>query len=249
MKESDYVPKIKEYESNFKKFMNINLFPQYNIYEKKYSTSLAYAQGYDSIAKSHYDLSKRIHSLTISVNKDLCEYIIFHEFTHILDSEMYVNNDPARYMGLSGFTEYHASQVALAFLLGAQSINDISNFSMNKKINTIYGVKSVKQYILERQQEAIELFKREDFPSSIETLKSSIGVIYNYWGLRSICKMYAIDYNERVDNDYFLKYIPTSFFAPLNHLMQGWLSDSSIEKSIILYINIFGFIASQYRLI
>ena len=90
----------------------------------------------------------------------------------MLDSELYVKNDKIRYLGISGFTEYHASQIELLAMLGVQSINDEPSFSMDTIIHTFAGDKSVKQYISEKQQHAIELFSRADFPSSIETLKS-----------------------------------------------------------------------------
>ena len=44
-------------------------------------------------------------------------YIVFHEFTHILDTEMYAKQDSWKYMALSGYTEYHAAQVELMICL------------------------------------------------------------------------------------------------------------------------------------
>ena len=119
---------------------------------------------------------------------------------------------------------------------------------MNQIIYTISGEKSVKQYISEKQQHAIELFSRDDFPSSIETLNASFGVLYNYWGLRSICKMYATDYKEDIQNQSFLKYIPTSVFVLQNGIMRGWLNDSTIDKSIGLYARTICSLIQQYKL-
>lgn len=248
MNQIDYTTKIKEYESNFKKFMGIDTFPQYTLYTKEVSLWVADAQGYDSAASTHYDIQSNSHSLTVSTNLTLCEYLMFHEFVHMLDSELYVKNDKIRYLGISGFTEYHASQIELLAMLGVQSINDEPSFSMDTIIHTFSGNKSVKQYISEKQQHAIELFSRADFPSSIETLKSSFGVLYNYWGLRSICEMYATDYIENIENQSFLNYIPTNVFVLLNRLMRGWLNDSAIDASIPLYANTLVTLAKQYKL-
>lgn len=248
LNKADYIAKIKEYESSFKKFMGINTFPQYTLHTKEVSLFVADAQGYDSVASTHYDVQGNSHTLTVSTNLLLCKYLLFHEFTHILDSELYVNNDKMRYLGISGFTEYHASQIELMAMLGMQSINDKPTFSMNKVIHTISGDKSVKQYVSEKQQHAIELFNRADFPSSIETLKSSFGILYNYWGLRSICEMYATDYIENIENQSFLNYIPTNVFVLLNNLMRGWLNDSAINASIPLYANTLITLAKQYWL-
>lgn len=248
MSRIDYTTKIKEYENNFKKFMGIDTFPQYTLYTKEVSLWVADTQGYDSVASTHYDIQSNSHTLTVSTNLTLCEYLMFHEFVHMLDSELYVKNDKIRYLGISGFTEYHASQIELLAMLGVRSINDEPSFSMDTIIHTFAGDKSVKQYISEKQQHAIELFSRADFPSSIETLKSSFGVLHNYWGLRSICEMYATDYTENVENQSFLNYIPTNVFVLLNKLMRGWLNDSAIDASIPLYANTLVALTKQYKL-
>ena len=249
MNEKWYISKIKEYEDKFKRFMRIDAFPQYSLKTKEVSLLVIDSQGYDSLASTHYDIQEKAHTLTISTNYTLCEYTMFHEFTHMLDSELYVNNDKIRYMGLSGFTEYHASQVELMAMVGVQSIYDKQSFSMDMTIHTATGYKSVKQYITEKQQHAIELFNREDFPSSIETLKSSLGVLFNYWGLRSICEMYSTDYIEEIKNQSFLNYIPLLYFASLNRHMRGWLNSSDIDASIRLYVNTFSMRVNQYKLI
>ena len=249
MNQVKYITKIKEHEGKFKRFMGIKTFPQYTVYTKEVSFWIADSQGYDSAAVTHYDIQSNSHTLTISTNLTLCEYLMFHEFVHMLDSELYVKNDKTRYLGLSGFTEYHASQIELLALLGMNSINDKPSFSMDTIVHTFSGDKSVRQYISEKQQHAIELFSRSDFPSSIETLKSSFGVLYNYWGLRSICEMYATDYTENVQNQSFLNYFPTDVFVLLNRLMRGWLNDSAIEKSIPLYANMLIKLAKEYKLV
>ena len=248
MNQNDYITEIKKHEINFKKFMGIDTFPQYTVYTKEVSREVSDAQGYDSAAFTHYDIQEKSHTLTISNNLTLCEYLLFHEFVHMLDSELYVKENQTRYVGLSGFTEYHASQIELLAMLGMRSINDKPSFSMNTIIHTVSGDKSVKQYISEKQQHAIELFSRADFPSSIETLKSSFGVLYNYWGLRSICKMYATDYTEDIQNQSFLHYIPTSVFVLQNGIMRGWLNNTTIDKSIALYARTIYSLIQQYKL-
>ena len=122
--ETYYINEVKKHECKFKRFLGIETFPQYTIRSKEASVLVADSQGYESIARSHFDVKNNTHTLTISTNYEPCEYIMFHEFTHMLDSENYVKNDPTRYIGLSGFTEYHASQIELLALLGLKSIND-----------------------------------------------------------------------------------------------------------------------------
>ena len=243
------VDKIKEFEHEFKQFMGITDFPPYQLTTKKVSLSVADLQGFDSAASTFYDPKTNNHTLQISTNLILSKYLIFHEFTHILDASMYANGDSIKYAGLSGYTEYHASQIELLQLLGAKTEKDIISFKMDTIISTFSGEKSVIQYVREKQQHAIRLFSRADFPADINTLKSTLGVLYNYWGLRSICEMYASDYVEEVQNDEFLHVIPTMNFCLLNVMMHGWLDQSKIEKSIPLYINTIFPLIEKYKLI
>lgn len=240
--------KLESYKNDFMKFMKINDFPTYDLQTKSVSIEIAKAQGYDSIATTHYQTSTNSHTLVVSTNLILEKYLLFHEFTHILDSEYYVHGDKMRYAGLSGFSEYHASQIELMQLVGANFFDENISFSVNHKITTISGEKTVAQYIEEKRLHAIELFTREDFPANVETLKSAFGVLFNYFGLRSICKMYCTDYVETIDNRAFLKYISSFNFISINNLMQGWLDTDKIDRSINLYVNTVFPLITQYRL-
>lgn len=221
----------------YKNFMGISQFPEFALQTKFVSIVTADSQGFESAAVTTYQPITGQHSLCVSANLDLSKYLMFHEFTHMYDSEIYVNGDKVRYAGLSGYTEYHASQVELACLVGAETIECIPSFSMNKIISTFAGNKTVSRYVKEKYQHAIDLFSRDDFPANINTLKSAFGVLYNYWGLRSICEMYAIDFVETIDNGAFLKFIPTMNFTLLNKLMHGWFNKTKVDLSIPLYTN------------
>lgn len=242
------IQQLKSYEEDYKSFMEIEHFPCYALQTKEVSLYTAESQGFESAAAAFYQPKTMQHTLSISTNLSLFKEIIFHEFTHILDSELYVNGNDLRYMGLSGYTEYHASQIELAFLLGARTFNTIPTFSVNDYISTYAGEKSVFQYVSEKQKLAIDLFSRNDFPANLSTLKSALGVLYNYLGLRSICEMYATDFKEVNDNDSFLKHISTLDFSALNNLMRGWLDQTKIDMSIPLYVNIILPIIQDYKL-
>lgn len=239
---------IKDYEDEFKKFIGANEFPVYELQTHEVSLEVADSRGYDSAACTYYEPQNKKHTLCVSTNLILSEYLVFHEFTHMLDSEMYVKDDKMRYAGLSGFTEYHASQVELAKMLRADTINKVPSFSMDTEIETFAGVKSVSQYVGMKQQHAIDLFSRIDFPKDIETLESAVGVLHNYFGLRSICEMYSTDYVENINNRVFLKFISTQEFAVLNRLMHGWFDENKIDLSIKIYINIVFPLIKQFRL-
>ncbi len=236
------------YVNEYKDFMEIEQFPEYTLQTKQVSINVADLQGFDSVAAAFYQPLTGEHTLVVSTNLVLSQYVMFHEFTHIYDSEQYANGDKIRYLGLSGYTEYHASQAELAHLLGAKTIKDVPSFSMNTTISTYGNEVTVARYVQNKYQHAIALFSRTDFPANINTLKSAFGVLYNYWGLRSICEMYATDFVETIDNTAFLKYIPTITFSRINNLMHGWLDETEINSSIPLYVNAIIPIAQQYKL-
>lgn len=233
----DISKQLNIFVNEYKNFMGIKQFPKYTLQTHEVSKSTADLQGFEVAASTFYQPLTGQHTLLISTNLNLYKYLMFHEFTHMHDSELYVNGDKMRYAGLSGYTEYHASQVELVQLLGAKTIDTALSFSMNTIISTFAGDKSVLQYVQEKYQHAIDLFSRTDFPANVNTLKSAFGVLYNYWGLRSICEMYATDFVETIDNEAFIKVIPTFNFTLQNNLMHGWLDKTKIDLSIPLYVN------------
>lgn len=239
---------LNEYEDEFKNFMGITKFPMYKLQTKKVSLNLAERQGYEVLASASYQPETNSHTLVVTTNLPLSKHLLFHEFTHMFDVEMYVNGNKIRYAGISGFTEYHASQIELMQLLGAKYITDTVSFSMNTIIDTLTGKKSVSQYLSEKQQHAIQLFSRNSFPDDLSTLKTAIGLLYNYWGIRSVCEMYSTNYTETINNDAFLSFIPSFDFSAANRLMHGWLNGKSIESSITLYFNILFPLIKNFKL-
>ena len=243
------VEQIDKYIKEYIGFMNINKFPEYKLQTKEVSLDISEKQGYESVAETIYNVENGTHTLLISTNLELSKYVAFHEFTHMLDAEMYTYGDKMRYMGLSGFTEYHASQIELLQLLGTSSVDKVKSFSMSTVINAISGQKCVSQKLAEKQEHSISLFCRADFPANINTLKSAFGVLFNYFGLRSICEMYATNYKETICNEAFLKIVPSMQFIPLNRLMHNWLDTEQIDMSITLYAVIVMALIKEYKLI
>lgn len=65
------------------------------------------------------------------------------------------------------------------------------------------------------------MMSRPDFTVNIETVKTTVGVLYNYFGLRSICKMYAKNYVEQVDNTAIANILSLELFSVMNGFMEG----------------------------
>lgn len=231
----ELLKQLKTYEKNYIEFMEIDSFPKYELKTKEISYTVADHQGFDTVASASYEPQYQHHTLVVSTNIALSEPVAFHEFTHILDSEALANSDRARYAGLSGYTEYHASQVELMRMLGATTVKAKPTFSIDSTSYSDLEHTSIREYINKKHLHAIELFSRNDFPANFQSLTSSIGILFNYFGLRSICEMYSTNYKEVICNEAFLQYIPTISFCRINNLMHGWLNENDIELSMQMY--------------
>ena len=218
--------------------MNIHNFPTFTIIATEVSEKELLLRNYSSAASATYESSTQKHELVVRTNIPKEKYIFFHEFTHMLDAEQYVDNQKISNKGLSGYTEYHAAQVELMQLLGAKSINDDISFTMNSPLVTIGGTKSVSQYVEEKFQHATELFESTEITNNEQYCMDSLGVLFNYFGLRSICKMYSSDYSENVSFGAFVKYISTYYFYFLNNHMSGWFDKDKIIQCHNIYLNI-----------
>ena len=223
-------------------FMGIDKFPQFNIIEKNMSIPHALNKGFGSFATHLYDIPTGRHRLEIwsdiytpQLNT---EYVLFHEFTHMLDSEMYINKDKIKNAKYKGFTEYHASQIDFLKILGAKQIGEDLIFSMKDRFVTIDDPKCAEELFISSHQAATSLVNRRDFPYDIETLITTIGMIFNYWGRRSICKMYASDYIEKINNVAIENFIGTECFRALDGFMNGWMGESQIAIIGDVYINL-----------
>ena len=84
---------------------------------------------------------------------------------------------------------------------------------------------------------AAELFEKGELFSDVINICSVLGCLFNYWGLRSICKKYANDYVVNENNKCFMKRIPNLYFSTLNNLMNDFLTQQQIEDSINCYLN------------
>lgn len=142
--------------------------------------------------------------------------MLFHEFTHILDSEQYVNGDKKRNVGFKGYLEYHAAQIDFLRLLNVKSINQEFSFSVEQEIETVDGKQKAIVYVRKTHELARKLISKKEFPSDHEMLSTAIGIVFNYWGRRSICKMYAVDYREEIDNSVIINFFGQEGFTGLN---------------------------------
>ena len=212
-------------------------------------------QGFEAPASAFYNVSTGSHILEIwsklSLPQMNAKYYVFHELTHILDAEVYSQKDKVKHMSNKGFTEYHAAQIDLLKLLGAQNIKLPISFDMDKTVNTISGAQTVRSYVDGARTLALELIQRDDFPANIETLATTLGVIFNYYGRRSICKMYAKDYEDNADMSVisaFLGENGNNTITALNSYMLGWLEPERVAFIDAFYYRMVLFLVQKYKL-
>ena len=124
---------IKEYEKEYIEFMEIEKLPQYKIDFFEINVEESDAAGFASAAQAYYNTKTNEHILRICKSSEIPRYIVFHEFTHILDTEMYAKQDSWRYMALSGYTEYE-NNVAYASKLFWKRMKD-----SNSKHSFVYS--------------------------------------------------------------------------------------------------------------
>lgn len=228
---------------SYKKFMGIDEMPDFNIVLMEIEFEEAKQKGYGVPASHFYDVGTDKHIL--KVWKDIykstlhADYLLFHEFTHMYDTYTYSAKNKFLYASNRGFTEYHAAQVELLKLLGAELIEDIISFSLSQPIETIAGRKTVYEYITNSHKAVTKLISSSNFPNSIESLSTGLGMIFNHLGRISICQMYANDYEQYMDEVENLSledsYIGVNFLE-MKLKMKGFLRRADILNIGKIYL-------------
>lgn len=239
-------------KKNYTKFMGIDIFPCFEMIPIQLLMNEVDKNGVGSFATQFYDTKTRKQTLEVWEDiyslQCIAEYLLFHEFTHILDSEQYIHGDKRRNVGFKGYLEYHAAQIDFLRLLNVKSINQEFSFSVEQEIETVDGKQKAIDYVRKTHELARKLISKKEFPPDHKMLSTAIGIVFNYWGRRSICKMYAVDYREEIDNSVIINFLGQERFTGLNNLMNGWLDKNMIETVCDIYVNMIVYLATKYSL-
>jgi hypothetical protein len=150
---------------------------------------------------------------------------LFEAFTHILDAEQYGKADEERIKYGKGFIEYHTGQVMLIHKLGTKTINDSLNFSMGDTIGDL----TVKEYVLEKYQKAVDALT-SDRPDE------ALWALYYFLGVKSICEMYAGDFDRgEYDMSVFIDKLSRPVFNKIDNHMHGKADEFLFNTSIADY--------------
>ena len=233
---TDYVQSCVE---NYKRFVDIHDFPTFDVKSKEMTLEKSLRQGFDAVAATFYDVPTGKHTLEIRSKLYLpqmnAEYLVFHEFTHIWDAEVYSQRDKIKHMSNKGYTEYHAAQIDFMKLLGAETIAEPFSFKMDQRFETFGGMKTAREFVDMPLNLASELISRKDFPANIETLATAMGTIFNYYGRRSICLMYAADYSDDADTNVIAGFLGQETVKALDDYMLGWFNAEKVSLIDMLY--------------
>lgn len=243
---------IKACVKDYCAFTGASDFPAFEVRTKHITLDKSKKQGFDSWAATFYDVPTGKHTLEVWENVFLpqlgADYLMFHELTHIADAEKYSQQDKLKHMSNRGYTEYHAAQIDFMKLLGVKKISDTFSFSMTQKFETVGGEKTALQFILAPHDLAVSLIERDDFPANIETLATTFGVIFNYYGRRAICKMHSTDFKDEIDNSAIEKFLGLDTVKALDTFMQGWFGPEKIAMIDMLYGRMVVSLAQKYKL-
>ena len=243
---------VKKCESDFMSFCGIESFPPYQIVSKELTLDKAEKDGFDSIASAFYDVTNGSHRLEIWSKLHLPQmnagYLVFHELTHILDAETFSQKDKNKNVANKGYTEYHAAQNDFMQILGAKSISEAFSFSMKQGCTTFSSECSAYDFVMQPHIHAVSMIKRDDFPANIESLAVTLGLIFNYYGRRSICKMYATDFIDNADNSLIGGFIREDTVKALDAFMIGWFDANQVAMIDMLYYKMAISLAQQYKL-
>lgn len=244
---------INRYLNNFKNFMNLEEFPKFKIIKTKNTLKKAKNRGIGALVSCNYDYSEKIHLLKVEQLMPLvnAEHLFFHEFTHIIDIEKYAKNSETVRVQNLGYSEYHAGQIELLNLLGMKNLNEIDDFILDKVVLTKYGSKKAIDYTIDKINTSIELIGEEYFPQDLQSYASVLGLIFNFWGMRSIFEMYSNEYQEIFDSiDYsnIKKFLGGKMYILFDEIMHGWLEDTDIEQAGILYMHLLNDNIKKYNL-
>lgn len=217
-------------EIDFLKFMNVSCLPNYTITPINITPENADSKGYAAPANVKYDFNTNTHHMSIwTILPTLtADYIMFHEFTHMIDTERFCKSNKIKYIANKGYTEYHASQVALMKMLGAKTIDSTLSFTMEQPVETYSGCISVAELLNTPLNTISEIIKRNDFPADIDTLSTVIGLAFNYYGYRSICQMFAQNYAGSENTSALKQLMGDSTVNLLDKLMYGWFDDAKV---------------------
>lgn len=240
MPENTIARELKEINQNFLMFMNIEEFPDYDYELINLESQNSMETGYGALvsiayAPENYTL-KFFHKLI--EEKAVAAGLFFHEFTHMLDIQQYCKVKKDAHVYLRGYMEYHATQVELVKGLGAATFDSVDNFSVKQIIDSYPYCMPVEMFLGSKYDLALLKINQPDFPRNINELVHVPGIVFNYLGCLSICRLYATDFktlNERLFDTTSFRSVLGEEYIEMESRFTGILSSNDALESFELF--------------
>lgn len=210
----------------YKSFMKIDSFPTFTTEYYDLEKNATYSR----IARAEYSSKDGTYKLLLPRNISMPKFILFHELTHIFDTDKYKNGNQTHDCCLSGYMEYHAAQIELMKIVGFETVETVASFSMEDSIAEMN--ETVRQYVNNKLEIAQSLIESHETKEKID----GIGASFNFFGLKSICSMYATDYTDDYIYQRVSMYMSTQLLFCIRTFMTGWIKD--VDKAVCLYSNV-----------
>lgn len=144
---------------DYQQFMKIEKLPQYKfIYTNQKGMTIAEMR-YD---KQQYNLI--VADTLVNNHKEEVRAILYHEFTHLYDEEMFVKLYGFSHMDRNTpyvYKELHAEQIKTLFLLGCKTIDDLESINVeNKSFFLNGGIYNIYDYLMVYKEEFLDTIKK-----------------------------------------------------------------------------------------
>ena len=179
---------------------------------------------------THWVLSVMNKIQIIVLGIHIALYPIYYFFLPDHVKFTYRNGDYNHDFCLSGYMEYHAAQVELVKIVGAETVETPVSFSMKDKIDEMHEM--IQQYVDNKLEMAQKLMESHDQKEKID----GINALFNFFGLKSICSMYATDYVDNYTYQSTSMRMSSWLFTTTRFFMTGWIEN--VDKAICLYSNV-----------
>jgi len=209
--------------TDYKKFMGLDSFPDFDV--KYFTPDLAGDYTYG--ARAEFDMVTKAHMLLLPDKFDVSRFLLFHELTHILDMETLATGEKNHDFCLTGYMEYHASQVELMVMMGAESVKDKIAFSMQDYVEQSDW--TVECYLKNKLDTAQRLIAERNQ----QTRKDGLDAFFNFLGLKSVCGMFATDFEEKYCYQGIAEKLPSFLLLNLRRTYTGWIHE--IDKAVAIY--------------
>lgn len=211
--------------NKYKKFVDYNNLPKFKI---EYVKDVPY--------KMEVVCSESPIPLNIDASKfNDCDFdffkTLYHEFTHIYDYEILFKRNKDREFFLSLYSEFHAAQIELLYLLKEKSLYQCKYSTIHNKIATSDKAFNILKFLLnEKKNTACECRDKFLSNSNPYTLHYFLNTTANYAGLISMLPKNMSNLYELI----FLKDEMEEFPKIIEVFSNDVINDEIFNKSLTL---------------